>query len=115
MSLTVLEINAEYGADTSPIRYFDITLTGDSSYPTGGTPTIQAVLRNLIAAERGRAGSLGGLALISVENLHAQATYEFILDKENDKLVVRALADGTQPSNATNLSGVTYRLLTTWA
>jgi len=114
MSITTITFNAEYGTDTSPIRLFDITVTGDSSYPTDGTATITTVLRDLIAAARPRAGSLGNLALLSISNTHAQGTYEYIFDKVNDKLLVRALADGTQPNNGTNLAGATYRLMTTW-
>lgn len=115
MAIDTIVFNAEYGADTSPIRYFDITLTGDDAYPTGGTATFTATLRELIEAARPRAGSLGALTLLSIQNTHPQTTYELIFDKVNDKLVVRALADGTQPANATDLSGATYRLMTVWA
>lgn len=114
MAIDTIVLNREIGADTSPLRYFDLTLTGDDAYPTGGTAAIEATLRDLIAAARPRGGSLGGLKLLQLTNQHPGTTYDLRYDAVNDKLVVRALADNTQPSAATDLSGSTFRLMTVW-
>lgn len=114
MAIDTIVLNREIGTDASPIRYIDITLTGDDAYPTGGTATFEATLRSLIAAERPQGGSLGGLKLLAINNNHAGTTYDLRFDADNDKLVVRALADNAQPSNATDLSGSTFRLMTVW-
>lgn len=114
MAIDTLVINREIGADTSPIRLFDITLTGDDAYPTGGTADIESVLRGLLEDARTRFGSLSNLRLLSVDNTHAAATYALYFDRVNNKLLVRALADNAEVANATDLSASTFRLLTTW-
>jgi hypothetical protein len=114
MAIDTIVLNRDVGTDASPLRLIDITLTGDDAYPTGGTATFEATLRGLIAAARPQGGSLSGLKLLAINNNHPGTTYDLRYDAVNDKLVVRALADNTQPANATDLSGSTFRLMTFW-
>lgn len=101
MSLGTIAIIRAAGAMPSAPTFFDrISFTGDTSYPTGGTPGFKALLR---------AKSLDQRAPIAVIT-EAAGVYQASYDVDADKLVVRDGA-GAEVANTTNLSGTTFKLV----
>jgi hypothetical protein len=90
------------------VLYVDqITLVGDSSYPTGGMTGVQAALDALTGDQR---------AILDVRSVSANGGYLLVWDFANSKLMVYTAGGsaGTAPAelaNATSLSGVTFKLV----
>ena len=85
---------------------FEVTfdIPGDGAYPTGGTPNMSTVVSGALASQK------KGLVNV-VAILGSAPGYLVNYDAQNDKLVVLNLSsNGAQVSNATDLSGTTFRL-----
>jgi len=103
MSLGTMTSNSE-SAGQGPVFYDDVSVVGDSSYPTGGSSGVAAALQALRGDSR---------APISGE-CYASGGFVAQYDAKNDKLVVYKEADTAgamaEVSNATDLSGVTFKM-----
>ncbi len=114
MALVVGDISvvshSKHTNDSKWIAVMDID--GDTSYPTGGTATAEALLRSALQADSAYAGALSNLRIRSLTNMHGLATW-LRYDAINDKLY--AQDSSGQVSNATDLSSNTYRVSVTWA
>lgn len=97
MALGEIEVLEGHAADGN-LRVDTLKFTGDTAYPTGGTPGI----RNLVREALGK-GSLTIVSILPVDGSGKTLGY----DVENDKLKVYAAA-GTETPNATNLSTLTF-------
>jgi hypothetical protein len=91
-----------------PIFFDSISLVGDNSYPTGGMLGVQAALQAVTKDQR---------AVLDVRSIGANGGYVPVWDKANGKLMCFSCAGAGTPmaevANATNLSGVTFKLLVT--
>lgn len=112
-TVTVQKIRNRAGG--SSLKIVDLTVVGDTSYPTGGTTGLEATLRTAIAAQDERSGSLAGLDLIAVIQQDSVADRVVKYLPGTDALYVQVMSTAAQVANATNLSGETYRLVTLWA
>ncbi len=101
MSLgTIAIIRAAGYMPSAPLFVDRISFTGDTSYPTGGTPGFKALLRAKSLDQR------GPVAVIVESGAGMRAEY----DVDLDKLKIYA-AGGAEVANATNLSGTTFKLV----
>jgi len=92
--------NADDVAALGPV-YFDlVSFHGDTSYPTGGTPGFQALVRSTLGDNR---------SVVAVVPQDCGG-YTPAYDAVNDKLKVWA-ANNTEVANTTDLSGVTFFVL----
>ena len=85
----------------------EITLVGDSSYPTGGMTGVQAALRAATKDQR---------QIVDVRPRGPNGGYDLVWDGDNGKLIAftvggSAGAVKAELANATNLSGTTFKLL----
>ena len=85
----------------------EITLVGDSSYPTGGSTGLETLLQ----------AALGdGREILSVTDVGLNAGYVMRYDRQNKKLLALK-GNGVNPlqeeAGTTNLSGTTFKLLVT--
>lgn len=101
MALGAITAGVEVGRSGGPSISKLISFVGDDSYPTGGTLTFQALVRTAVGAD--------------VEVLAAVAQdcglFLPVYDKAADALLVRNLTDGSEVTNATDLSGTTFNVL----
>lgn len=108
MALGAITLQTEKGGQTLEPRYkAHVQLLGDSSYPTGGSPGLNA----LVAAALGKTG----VNIISVERVGLCGGFIPVYDAANDTLLMlrtgAVSAAQEEVPNATNLSGVTLDLL----
>ena len=89
------------GAPSAPIYHDQISVPGDSSYPTGGS----AFLAALQAATKSP-----GRVIDAVIDVGGVAGYYPVYDKANGKLMIFVRTTGVEVANATNLSGTTFKL-----
>lgn len=85
----------------------EISLVGDSSYPTGGMTGVQAALQAVVKDQR---------AILAVVNTGANGGYITQWDFANSKLQLFTAGGsaGTalaELANATNVSGTTFKLM----
>jgi hypothetical protein len=92
-------IGVNAAAAQGPIFFDTVTLVGDGAYPTGGSTGLQAKLQTL----RG-----DGRVIIEVQ-VNFAAGYEVRYDPLTDVLMVYSGA-GVEVTNATDLSGTTFKL-----
>jgi hypothetical protein len=102
------------GRPSAPLYAIDLSIAGDSSYPTGGTASFKA---KVVAAAKAADPSLR----IDADNIMGilpldTKGYQLAYDKANDKLKVYyvdndAVADSAmiEVPNTTDLSAVTFR------
>lgn len=76
----------------------EIVFAGDSTYPTGGTPGFQALVRNVLGK-----GNVTILYVVTQDSGGQTCYYDAV----NDKLKVMT---GTSEHAAGNLSAITFRL-----
>lgn len=88
-------------AANGPIYVNEVTLVGDSSYPTGGSTGLKAKLQAL---------TLDGREPFAVTVQEAGGAYVLNYDHALEKLKIRNSGDGLEVTNATSLSGVTHKL-----
>ena len=87
--------------NATPIFLDKVSFAGDDAYPTGGTAAFQTTFRAKVKAAREI------LAIVPQDC----GVYVPSYDKTNDKLKVRAVSNGAEVSNGTDLSGTTFDLL----
>lgn len=112
-TVTVTKVRNRAGG--SSLKIVELTVVGDTSYPTGGTTGLEATLRTAIAAQDERVGSLSNLDLIAVVQQDATADRLVRYLSGTDALFAQVISTGAQVANAVNLSGETYRLVTIWS
>lgn len=95
----------QLGQPGSPAYAIALSFAGDDSYPTGGTADFTSLVRASDAV------SPKAVSVLAVIPCDCGATYIPYYDAVNDKLMVRATANGAEVSNATNLSGTTFRVV----
>jgi len=102
---TITEGSKNQGNPSDPIFVVDVSFTGDTSYPSDGTPGFQALVN---AAVFGGKSSLEILAIMDF----SCGQYIPYYDKDNDKLLVfdGGHATWNEVGNGTNLGGTTFNL-----
>lgn len=95
-TITIVKQAAAHG----PLFHDRISFAGDGAYPTGGTAAFETTFRTKI-------GSTRTIVAIIAEDC---GVYRPSYDYANKKLKVRNLTDGTEVSNATDLSGTTFNI-----
>jgi len=105
MSLGALSSNV-IAAARGPVFIDDVTLVGDSSYPTGGSTGLLAALRALRKDNR---------TILDVKSNAANGGYHVTYVPSTDLLVVKTGTTGTdvEVANATNLSAINFGFLVT--
>lgn len=105
MSLGAMTSNVAAAA-RGPVFIDDVTIVGDSSYPTGGSAGLLAALRLLRKDNR---------TILDVKSNATNGGYHVTYVPSTDLLVVRVGATGvdTEVANATNLSGTNFGFLIT--
>lgn len=104
MALGTLTVSGSSGgAPSAPIFRDHVSVPGDSSYPTGGSP--------LLAAFQAAAGVKSGRVIDVVHDVGGVAGYYPVYDKANGKLLIFVRTTGVEVANAVNLSGTTFKLL----
>jgi len=111
MAIGTLTVTAQHHVGPQTTIYMDqISLVGDSSYPTGGMTGVQAALRAKTGDQR---------TILDVRSVGLNGGYSLAWDLANGKLLALNSGGGvakdlpTEIDNATNLSGVTFLLLVT--
>lgn len=101
MSLGAITTGVEAGRSGGPSISMNLSFLGDDSYPTGGTVGLEALVRTAVGAD------------VEVLAVHAQDCGLFlpVYDKAADTLLVRNLTDGTEVTNATDLSATTFNVM----
>lgn len=104
MSLGAFTVANEIGRKGGPLSMARLTIVGDASYPTGGTPDFAALVATAL-----------GITGIEIEAVIHQgpvtADFAVAYDKANDKLTARVISTGAQVANAVDLSGTTFEVL----
>lgn len=97
---TLVSVSKSGEAASTPLRCDRISFPGDSSYPTGGTPGFEALVRALL-----------GMSVTIVDVVPGDCgDNKPEYDRANDKLKVRVISTAAEVANTTNLSGVTFNL-----
>lgn len=102
---------AEKAGDHGPVFHDVISFAGDGAYPTGGTAAF-------LAAFQAKVPGKGARDILAIVKAGPCGGYEPVWDNANAKLMVyfadannAADAPSVEVPNATDLSGVTFRVL----
>jgi len=90
---------------SAPLAVQPMSFPGDASYPTGGTATFGATVKTKLGKSCEILQVIGGDC----------GVYLALYDKGNDKLKVRKIVDGTEPTATTDLSGTTFNVTVLYA
>lgn len=105
MSLGTPTVNTQAGkAPSAPTYIDDISFTGETSYPAGGTAGFQDYFRNAVGIKEGR-------TIDAVIDITGQAANYPVYNKATDKLMMFVRTTGVEVAGAVNLSGITFRFL----
>ncbi len=101
MSLGTITIDNDEGRSGGPYPLTLMQFAGDDSYPAGGTPNFQQLVRDVFKI------NLEVVAVLHGECGDCIPTY----DKANDKLIVRLLSTGQEAGAGVNLSGTIFNVV----
>lgn len=110
MALGTITINSVKRFANSSELLVDVSVQGDSAYPTGGTTGFEQTLKDALAAGSNPGPIVGNYELLGVEKIDGLVDSDAHYVKATDALMVRD-GDGAQKGNATDQSGDVYRLL----
>lgn len=89
---------------STPVFIDEITFTGDTAYPTGGSAAFEAFIRGATGIKEGR-------TVDAVIDVTGNATHYPVYDKAANALKMFVRATGVEVANTTNMSATTFRVL----